>query len=81
MSKTSKSLSNAGTTGPDWATAPDWAKWWAVDEVGEANWYEDEPKLSVDCWFTRSGWFQFDREVSGEGWQHSKTNRKGVAKS
>ena len=28
---------------PDWAGAPPWAQWWAVDSDGYAYWYRNRP--------------------------------------
>ena len=36
-------------SGPDWATAPRWAKYWAVDRHGPC-WYARKPK------WTEAGW-------------------------
>lgn len=32
---------------PDWSQAPTWAQWWAVDPNGYADWYQEEPVLSL----------------------------------
>lgn len=36
----------------DWRIAPDWANWCAVDEDGDAWWYETEPEWKEDRWVT-----------------------------
>ena len=33
---------------PDWSLAPEWAKWWAMDKDGDANWYALKPFVGVD---------------------------------
>lgn len=33
---------------PDWANAPAWAMWWAVDPDGRAYWFEGKPYID-DC--------------------------------
>lgn len=33
---------------PDWSLAPDWAKWWAMDKDGDANWYALKPFVGID---------------------------------
>lgn len=38
------------TPEPDWADAPEWAMWWAVDKDNDAFWYEGEPRLGRDHW-------------------------------
>lgn len=35
---------------PDWSKAPAWAKFWAVDFDGMANWFSHEPKESMCRW-------------------------------
>ena len=30
---------------PDWANAPDWAQWYAIDADGERRWFEEEPTV------------------------------------
>lgn len=35
---------------PDWALAPDWAQWFAIDSNGDMYWYDDEPKIVDDVW-------------------------------
>ena len=38
---------------PDWSVAPEWAKWWAMDKDGVANWFDDKP--SCDCGYLSFG--------------------------
>ena len=38
---------------PNWDNAPEWARYWAVDENGCCWWYENEPVIEDDYW-TRS---------------------------
>ena len=33
---------------PDWSQAPEWAKWWAMDESCQCNWFEVMPH--IDCY-------------------------------
>lgn len=35
---------------PDWANAPDWAQWFAVDSQGWPFWWKDEPTPSFHRW-------------------------------
>ena len=35
---------------PDWKDAPDWAKWFAMDENGAWSWYEEKPCISGAEW-------------------------------
>lgn len=37
---------------PDWNTAPEWARFWAMDEDGGAWWYSDEPVIDEEL----GGW-------------------------
>lgn len=39
---------NSGLT--DWSKAPDWATWYAVDDDGWGNWYEDMPEPRGYYW-------------------------------
>lgn len=39
---------------PNWDKAPEWAKWWAVDETGAHYWFENKPILSE----SRSMWIR-----------------------
>jgi len=36
-----------GTSKPNWDKAPEWAKWWAVDESGAHYWFENKPIRSI----------------------------------
>ncbi len=38
---------------PDWNQAPEWAKWWALNKDGIANWFDDKP--SVSCGYLSFG--------------------------
>jgi len=35
------------TLKPNWDKAPEWAKWWAVDESGAHYWFENKPIISI----------------------------------
>jgi hypothetical protein len=35
---------------PDWADAPDWANWCAMDSKGNWFWYFQKPFVSGDLW-------------------------------
>ena len=37
-------------TSPDWATAPSWAKWFAINRNGTANWFEYKPHVGDKYW-------------------------------
>ena len=50
------------TLTPDWDIAPEWARWWAVDESGKAFWYEDRPELGFSAW-----------RCTGENWRAART--------
>lgn len=32
---------------PDWKNAPEWAKWWAIDEDGSGWWYKLKPVIKA----------------------------------
>ena len=40
-----------------WDWAPDWAQYVAVDENGDAYWFEKEPKIVGTTWSESSGFF------------------------
>lgn len=35
---------------PNWADAPEWAQWWAMDANGDGYWYESQPELGGLIW-------------------------------
>jgi hypothetical protein len=35
-------------TEPDWLLAPKWAEWFAIDDDGEAWWYETKPHAKTN---------------------------------
>ena len=39
-------------TEPDWNQSPSWAEWFAIDDDGEAWWYETKPhsKMNDGVW-------------------------------
>ena len=39
---------------PNWDNAPEWAKYWAVDENGCCWWYENEPKAFRVAWVEKT---------------------------
>lgn len=39
----------------DWTDAPYWARYWAMDDDGDAFWYENKPILRSNWWFTPEG--------------------------
>lgn len=61
---------------PDWAAAPAWAQWWAVDADGRAHWHMIRPVMRDGAWVYHagpshhSGWNkkEFNRAVSVEDW-------------
>lgn len=39
----------------DWSQAPKWAMWWAVDDSGQAYWFDSKPYILGEMgWVTRS---------------------------
>lgn len=42
---------------PDWADAPEWAQWFAIDPNGDGFWFHDEPKANEWRW-TNGDWFR-----------------------
>lgn len=69
---------------PDWTKAPEWAQWWAVDEIGMAIWWEQEPSKSENEnewaeWFvsndSRRFLDGFSKEIPYTNWRNSLTKR------
>jgi hypothetical protein len=65
---------------PDWATAPEWAQWWAVDSKGWAYWYAKEPYITEHKgWWTSAGQQEADtdKDVSAgcPAWRDTLTQR------
>jgi len=59
-------LKEAGIkSGPDWASAPDWANFLAMDADGYWFWYENIPVKKNDYWYTRSGSVERCYQVPG----------------
>jgi len=40
---------------PDWSTAPDFARYLAMDDDGVWNWFENKPFRAPGHWFIDSG--------------------------
>lgn len=40
---------------PDWAAAPPWAAWWAVDKDGLPYWYAERPEPGKGAWWNEIG--------------------------
>ena len=68
---------------PDWTTAPDWAQWWAMDEIGLAWWYEQKPECCRATWESTLGHYKEDTSAeqakSYPAWRDSLAQRPQVA--
>lgn len=66
---------------PDWSTAPEWAKWWAIDAEGWAYWFEVEPKTMsfFGYWSKGNGQCAVDKRFSFS-WENTKNQRLVGAK-
>lgn len=70
---------------PDWATAPEWARWWAVDADGQSTWFATEPHVNtgnIVCWTWNyddiAGYMQVGDLINlplGYDWRLSKQQR------
>ena len=62
---------------PDWSTAPEWARWWAVDADGLECWYENKPSESlVGRWWDKSRTNGLDRQLEKPTvWQNTARQR------
>ena len=70
--------SNFNGIEPNWDNAPEWAKCWAVDEDGTANWLSDcNVGVQDNCWvftdYAESDDFTKDRNVDTDkiDWKNS----------
>lgn len=61
---------------PDWADAPEWANFWAVDDNGRCFWYEYKPTLGIRIWLAERG----NNEISKQypGWRNTLQERPRV---
>lgn len=61
---------------PDWADAPEWANFWAVDDNGRSYWYEYKPTLGIRIWLAERG----NNEISKQypGWRNTLQARPRV---
>ena len=68
---------------PDWSTAPEWAQWWAMDEIGLAWWYEQKPECCRATWESTLGHYKEDTSAeqakSYPAWRDSLAQRPQVA--
>ena len=69
---------------PDWASAPDWAQWFAIDANGWRWFSRSEPEINSTEWFL--GWESGSYSSSGEmpigigiDWRLLKWQRPEVA--
>jgi hypothetical protein len=64
---------------PDWATAPEWAQWWAANPNGCAWWYEQQPWKGMNWWNPTAGRRDFVPATHPTAfypeWNHSVTQR------
>jgi hypothetical protein len=63
---------------PDWATAPEWAKWWAVDNNGAAFWFDAPPTTKKGYWFWPGSRCRRDgnaRDLAGYDWRQTMHQR------
>ena len=64
---------------PDWSKAPEWARYWALDESGGAWWYEKEPGFVGDD----GGWSGSGRtkhDIICTAWRDSLRKRPEATK-
>lgn len=65
---------------PEWADAPEWANWAAMDSTGLMAWYEFKPVLNKKCdyWQERPGPNPGKSDTVGvKYWKPSLTKRPG----
>jgi hypothetical protein len=65
----------------EWSAAPDWAMWWAMDDDGEAFWYERQPfvRNGQRAWSSGLGRVQLAHRGNPfkSRWQDSLSGRGG----
>ena len=67
-------LKEAGiNSGPDWASAPDWANWAAMDHDGRWFWFEKEPVKIENVWLSKFD--SRETQVGHENWRNSLQQR------
>lgn len=64
---------------PDWSKAPEWARYWAMDESSGAWWYEKEPECKGDdgVW---SGFCRTKHDIICTAWRDSLHKRPEATK-
>lgn len=67
---------------PNWADAPDWANWWAVQRDGRVFWFEHEPVLfgaenGYETWYVplKTQWLGANFVTRTQNWKLTKTQR------
>ena len=64
------------TLKPDWDNAPEWARWWAVDQSGQCYWYQKKPYLSERETYWDYPDFDCEAELDiVDGWKESLQER------
>lgn len=60
--------------------APDWAKWFAIDEDGNAYWHQEKPEIDGKEWLMTEGDYNvgyFKRfDLTGIDWRETLTERQ-----
>lgn len=60
---------------PSWDDAPEWANWLAQDKDGMWNWYESEPKLGGENWYTKTGVLSESALIDFDRWKQTLEQR------
>lgn len=68
--------SASGDGVPDWANAPEWANFWAVDDNGCSYWYEYKPILGIRSWLAERGNNEICKQYPG--WRNTLQARPRV---
>lgn len=59
---------------PDWANAPKWAQWFAIDGDGEGYWYKEKPIKNKFQW-CHGGNAEFIDNFNTSNWEESLQQR------
>lgn len=61
---------------PDWSTAPEWARWFAVDSDGSGFYFEERPDINEhNEWYSFSGLLKYSGQFGIKAWQNSLQQR------
>lgn len=60
---------------PDWSTAPEWARYVAMDGNGRWYWYENRPLPGMDAWNEQHGRLEAATATGLPAWERTLAER------